>query len=367
MLTNRRKLLLSAAAVGMGYRGLAVANPSSTRVSDAASQASKLPPDSKPAATQDTFDITESLADRLSALQQEASALKRLRSLVVMHKGQVVLAENFSGPPVGTAVNVKSVSKSIVAALVGCAIEQGVVRDVSLTLGECIPDLLPRNADPRVPLLTIENLLTMQAGLQRTSGPFYGQWVASDNWINYVLTRPFVAEPGAQMLYSTGDWHVLGAALSRLGRASLLELSREWLGKPLDIEFAPWTKGPQGLFMGGNEMSLSPLHMVRFGELYRLGGLWRESQVFSSDWVSKSFTTRTHSPFSGDDYGYGWFLRQHGASKFAYARGYGGQFVHVLPNEGVVVAITSDWNRPARGGIYTEQLHRLVTGHLLKA
>ncbi len=362
MLTQRRKLLKGAAALGValgagldaalgaGFSRLAAAQPADDR-----SQLMK----------RDTADMASTLSSRLGALQQDASSLDRLRSLVVMHEGQVVMAENFSGPPVGAAVNVKSVSKSIVAGLVGCAIEQGVVSDVSLTLGECIPDLLPRNADPRVALLTVENLLTMQAGLQRTSGPFYGRWVASDNWIDYVLSQPFVAEPGAKMLYSTGDWHVLGAVISRLSGASLLELSRMWIGKPLDIDFAPWTKDPQGHFMGGNEMSLSPLHMARFGELYRLGGQWGGTRVFGSDWVSMSFTSRTRSPFSGDDYGYGWFLRQHGNSRFAYARGYGGQFIHVLPNEGIVVAMTSDWNRSARGGVYTEQLHGLVTKHLL--
>lgn len=309
----------------------------------------------------------QSLSDRLRALRYDALRLKRLRSLVVMHKAQLVFAEAFSGPPLKSAVNIKSVSKSLVAALVGCAIERGVIPNVSMTLGEAIADLLPARADPRVASLTVENLLTMQAGLQRTSGPNYGTWVASDDWVRYVLSRPFVAEPGGRMLYSTGDWHVLGALLSRLSDASLLELSREWLGKPLDIDFAPWTRDPQGRFMGGNEMSLSPFHMARFGELYRLGGVWNEQQVMSDNWVAQSFTARTRSPYSGDDYGYGWFLRQTGDTGFAYARGYGGQFIHVLPAERMTVAMTSDWSRSARGGVYTEQLHALVSNHLSSA
>lgn len=309
---------------------------------------------------------SESLDQRLENLRLSASQLQRLRSLVVMHAGEIVLAEAFSGPPVDAAINVKSVSKSLVAGLVGCAFQRNILSDVSLTLGETIPDLLPDNADPRVASLSIENLLTMQAGLQRTSGRNYGPWVASDDWVEYVLSRPFVAEPGGRMLYSTGDWHVLGAVLSRLTDASLLDLSREWLGKPLDIDFAPWTRDPQGRYMGGNEMSLSPIHMARFGELYRLGGYWQEQQVLTTQWVQNSFTPRTRSPYSGDEYGYGWFIRKLGASGFAYARGYGGQFIHVLPREGIVVAMTSDWTRSARGGDYTEQLHDLVISHLLQ-
>lgn len=305
------------------------------------------------------------LSVRLTDLKRDAAQQNRLRSLVVMHQGQVVLAEAFSGPSVETAVNVKSVSKSILAALVGCALERDVISDISVTLGDSIPELLPAKADPRVASLTLEHLLTMQAGLQRTSGPYYGQWVASNDWVNYVLSRPFIAEPGGRMLYSTGDWHVLGAVLAKLSGADLLELSREWLGKPLDIEFAPWTRDPQGRYMGGNEMSLSPLHMARVGELYRQSGLWKQVRVLDRRWVTESFTPRTRSPYSGDDYGYGWFIRETERSGFAYARGYGGQFIHVLPAEGIVVAMTSDWTRSARGGVYTEQLHDLVTRHLL--
>ena len=305
------------------------------------------------------------LVERLQNLRRDARSVERLRSLVVLHAGQIVLSESFSGPSVDTAVNIKSVSKSLVAALTGCAIERGVLRDVSVTLEESIPHLLPDNADPRVPQLTVENLLTMQAGLQRTSGPFYGSWVASDNWVDYVLSRPFVDVPGGAMLYSTGDWHVLGAVLSTLSDATLLELAREWLGKPLDISFAPWTRDPQGLYMGGNEMSLSPLAMAQVGELYRLQGQWQQEKLFDADWAQQSFVGRGRSPFSGDHYGYGWFLRKAGSSGFAYARGYGGQFIHVLPAERLVVAMTSDWTRAARGGVYTEQLHGLVTRHLL--
>ena len=331
--------------------------------SEAAKEDAGLLETASPASSASSY--ANSLDERLENLRQTASQLSRLRALVVMYKGDTVLAETFSGPPVDVSVNVKSVSKSLVAALVGCAIERNVIPDVSLTLGDTIPDLLPKKADPRVASLSIEHLLTMQAGLERTSGRNYGPWVSSDDWVDYVLSRPFVAEPGGRMLYSTGDWHVLGALLSRLTDASLLDLSREWLGKPLDIEFPPWTRDPQGRYMGGNEMSLSPVDMARFGELYRQKGRWQNERVFSQQWAKDSFIPRTRSPYSGDEYGYGWFIRNVESSGFVYARGYGGQFIHVLPQEGIVVAMTSDWTRSARGGDYTEQLHDLVISNLL--
>jgi hypothetical protein len=48
----------------------------------------------------------------------------------------------------------------------------------------------------------------------------------------------------------------------------------------------------------------------------------------------------------------------------AYARGYGGQLIHVIPQAGVVVAMTSVTSRPARSGGYMDTLHTLMDNFL---
>jgi CubicO group peptidase (beta-lactamase class C family) len=304
-------------------------------------------------------------AAALAALKEDARRLDRLKSIVVSHRERVVLAEAAQGPPVDKAVNIKSVSKTLVATLVGCAQQRGVIESVEQTLGSLVPTLVPTDADPRVAGLTLENLMTMQAGLERVSGAGYGRWVNSDNWIRYVLTRPFVDEPGARMLYSTGSTHVLGVVLSELTGESLYTLANSWLGKPLSIDFSPWTRDPQGYYMGGNEMSLSPLHLVRVGELYLSGGVVDGKQVLPRTWVQDGFVARTRSPYSGDGYGYGWFLRDMNGHSVAYARGYGGQVLYVAPELELVVAITSDTTQRARSNGYMSVLHDLVARHLV--
>jgi CubicO group peptidase (beta-lactamase class C family) len=286
----------------------------------------------------------------------------QLHALVIAHRGEVVLAEAFRGPPVERPVNVKSVSKTVVAALTGAAIDRGEVPGLEATLGALIPDLIPAAADPRVARLTLADLVTMRAGLERTSGPNYGAWVSSRNWVAFVLDRPFVAPPGQRMLYSTGSFHVLGAALSRASGASLLALARARLGDPLSIEIPAWTRDPQGFYLGGNEMALSPLAMARFGEMYRRGGAWDGARVLSAAWVESSFVPRTRSPFSGLDYGYGWFLSRRGGHALMLARGYGGQLICLVPDLELTVAVTSDPTRPARSEGYFGDLMRLIAG-----
>jgi CubicO group peptidase (beta-lactamase class C family) len=299
----------------------------------------------------------------LDAAARRAAALDQLHALVVARDGAVVLAEAFRGPSVETPVNVKSVSKTLVAALAGAAIDRGVLDGVDAPVTAHLTP--PPGADPRVAQITVEDLLTMRAGLERTSGPNYGAWVASRNWVADALGRPFVDEPGGAFLYSTGSYHLLGAVLARASGRSLHALTRDWLGAPLGIETPPWTRDPQGFFMGGNNMALSPMGLLRFGEMARLGGVWQGRRVLSTEWLAASWTPRTRSPFSGHDYGYGWFIAEIRGRRVFYARGYGGQMVYVIPEAATTVAITSDPNRPARSGGYVGDLHALVAETLI--
>jgi CubicO group peptidase (beta-lactamase class C family) len=260
-----------------------------------------------------------------------ASRLDQLHGLIVAQNGDVLFAKAFRGPPLDRNVNVKSVSKTVVAALAGAALDRGLLGSVDQRIGDLAPDLVPAGADPRVHDITMADLLTMQAGLERTSGRNYGRWIASDDWVGFALSRPFVAEPGRRMLYSTGSYHVLGAVLARMADASLLEIARAWLGAPLDIDIPPWTRDPQGFYLGGNNMALSPLALLRFGEMARQGGRWQGQQVLSAAWLEAAWTPRTWSPFSGHQYGYGWFLAGAAGHDLAYARGYGGQMLYVAP------------------------------------
>jgi CubicO group peptidase (beta-lactamase class C family) len=71
-------------------------------------------------------------------------------------------------------------------------------------------------------------------------------------------------------------------------------------------------------------MALTPRAMLRIAGLLRDSGRYDGAQIISADWIASSLVRRTQSPFSGLDYGYGWFLSSSG---YAIARGYGGQII----------------------------------------
>ena len=298
---------------------------------------------------------------------QNARALEQCRAIVIHRNGKQVLAQRFRGPDLTQLVPIKSVSKTLVAALTGVAIDRGEIPSLQSTLGDLVPALIPATADPRVASITIEHLITMRAGLERTSGPDYNKWVKSGNWVENALLRPMVAEPGTSMQYSTASYHILGAVLSEVTGTTLLTLARYRLGRPLSIDIPGWTRDPQGRYLGGNEMALTIAGMVRFGELYRNNGMVGNTRVLSEDWVRRSQQPATRSIYSGLAYGFGWFLDETGGTSYALARGYGGQIICIVPELGITVAITSDPTLPARSYGYFGDLLRLIKGSVIPA
>jgi CubicO group peptidase (beta-lactamase class C family) len=298
---------------------------------------------------------------------ERAKDLPNLRTLIVSHNGAVLAEQALKGAGLERPTNIKSASKTIMSALVGIAIERGVLQGVDQPVASILAQSIPADADPRVRQITIGHLLSMQAGLERTSGRNYGAWISSGNWVRDALSRPFVDEPGGRMLYSTGSTHLLSAALTRASKRSTLELARDWLGEPLEINVAPWTRDPQGIYLGGNEMALSPRALLRFGEMYRQGGMIDGKRVVPENWVKESWTPRTSSPYTGDQYGYGWYIRDMRGHTVYYAWGFGGQMLYVVPSLGLTVVMTSDPTEPSREDSYIGQLHAMMVVGIIPA
>ena len=283
---------------------------------------------------------------RLDAiLLEEAFArgerLPRLHAMIVARDGTIRAERRFRGPSLDTPVNVKSASKSILSALVGIAIDRGKLEGPHQPIAKFFPKQARRIDDPRFARITLGHLLSMQSGLARTSGESYGGWVGSRDWIRHILTQPMVSEPGTAMMYSTGNSHLLSAILTRAARMDTHAWAQKKLAEPLGIELPRWERDPQGIYVGGNQMRLSPRALVRIGELYRNGGRHGARQVVSEAWVRASLTPRTRSIFSGELYGYGWFISAVRGHPMFFAWGYGGQFIFVVPELALTVVTTS--------------------------
>jgi CubicO group peptidase (beta-lactamase class C family) len=284
--------------------------------------------------------------DRFAGAVNAAGDLPRLHSLLASWRGEIVLERYFNGARATRAANVKSVSKSIISALVGVAIGRGMVPGPETPIRTYFPEIA-KDKDARKQRITIEDLLTMRSGLESTSNRNYGAWVQSRNWVQHALAKPLFAEPGTEMEYSTGNTHLLSAILTKATGASTWQFAQDSLAKPLGFTLPRWPQDPQGIYFGGNDMLLTPRQMLSFGELYlrhgriSVKGSDPTTQIVPQKWIERSFVPRGVSPISGNQYGYGWWMRELAGHQAYFAWGFGGQYIILVPDLDLVVVTTS--------------------------
>ncbi len=301
----------------------------------------------------------------LAQAAEAASRLSRLHSLLVSWRGELVLERYFNGARPARPSNIKSASKSIIATLVGIAIDRGLIAGVRQPITAFFPELLSGARAAGRQDITIEDLLTMRSGLESTSGRNYGAWVRSADWVRHALHRPLLRPPGTDMIYSTGNSHLLSAIVTRAARTSTWQFAQDTLAGPLGFTLARWPQDPQGVYFGGNDMLLTPKQMVAFGQLYLSRGRANGRQILPSSWIDEALTPRVESSREANRfYGYGWWMRELAGRQAYYAWGFGGQYIFLIPALDLVVVTTSStaiseerWNH--RLGVF-DLVERLV-------
>ncbi|XUY25746.1 serine hydrolase domain-containing protein [Agrobacterium sp. rho-8.1] len=301
--------------------------------------------------------------DGVPKLLEDADALDSLKTVIVSIDGKDIASRAYHGASLNGSTNIKSASKSIVSALVGVAIDRKILEGVDQPIASVLRTDFPPKPDSRLEQVTIGNLLSMQSGLERMSGPNYGRWVSSRNWVRMALGSGFAGEPGGGMLYSTGSTHLLSAILTKASGKSTLALARDWFS-PLDgFSIGSWERDPQGIYLGGNQMAMTARSLLAFGELYRRGGLSPDGErIVSQNWIDQSWVQRTNSVFNGDGYGYCWFIKEMAGEMVYYAWGYGGQMLYIVPSKKLSVVMTSREEAPSARTGYRNRLHELMGG-----
>jgi len=297
----------------------------------------------------------------LDAASAAAARLSRLHSFLVSWRGKLILERYYNGARRAHAANIKSASKSVLSALVGIAIDRGLIANVKQPIASFFPHLLGNDGDSPKREITVEDLLTMRSGLETTSNRNYGRWVQSRDWIRFALAQRLVYPPGTTMEYSTGNAHLLSAILTKVSGTNTWQFAQESFAKPLGFALPKWPQDPQGIYFGGNDMLLTPRQMVAFGGLYLNRGRAGGQQIVPAAWVDASFVPRAQSRRESERfYGYGWWIRELAGRRTFYAWGYGGQFIFVVPELDLVVVTTSSTAVSAERRSHLRAIYDLV-------
>jgi CubicO group peptidase (beta-lactamase class C family) len=277
--------------------------------------------------------------------------------------------------------NMFSVTKSFTSTLIGIANYSGMITNLDESVLEIFSNRTIENLDSRKEAMTIRHLLEMRSGLEwnELDEPVYregkeisynnytfhtnvtdaypGTWLGhfnpvndfprqlnSTDWIQYVLDKPMVAEPGTEWYYNTGVSHLLSAIFTEKTGKSLEAFAKEHLFDPMNFSDYTWWKDPYDpseLNVGGGGLWLQPEDMLKYGYLYLNNGTWNNSQIIPELWIYES--TKDYSPALGNlGYGYQWWIDT--AKDYYFALGHRGQIILVQPENDLVVVITACGN-----------------------
>lgn len=307
---------------------------------------------------------------RLDSMLAAAERLRPLSSLLVWHRGELVVERYYRGMSADRTTNLKSASKTLLNPLVGIAIRDGLIEDVDIPLRQLLPGMYARldaspADDPRKDEITVRDLLDMGSGLETTSFHNYGEWVASSNWGWDQLRRPMECRPGQCYQYSTGVTHLLGIALAEAAGRDLRTYAQQVLFGPLDIPLPAWDRSPEGYYLGGNNMALRPRDLLKIGVLYLDGGRWAGEQLVPETWIAESWRPVFRSPWNGMGYGHLWWASDWAGEDVHSAWGYGGQFLVVVPRLDLAIVATSSLTRTERG--HNRRMRRFFDRHVIPA
>ena len=265
-----------------------------------------------------------------------------IHGMVIVRNGYVVMEAYFHPFRAEDRHYIASCTKSFTSALIGIALEQGYIDRVDHKLLDFFPDRTVANMDPRKQAITLEHLLTMSSGLSWTgsglSESIQAQMMQSQDWIQFVLDRPMAREPGTGFRYNSGGSHLLAAIIRQTTGQTPLDFAQENLFKPLGIVGVYWPSDPSGLNFGGSWLEMRLRDMARFGYLYLQHGVWEGQVVVPAGWVAVSTTSQIESGYMDYHYGYHWWVDPAGGY---HARGYGGQYIFVVPEQNMVVVFVS--------------------------
>ena len=304
---------------------------------------------------------------KLKELNEEVRVLLEMQvgvqSIVIIRKGYIVAEQYYSdeyGPD--DLHRIYSCTKSITSALLGIAIDRGMLSGVDEKMIDFFPGYAIENLTEDKKNITLEHMLTMSSGLEwhEIEYPYgdsrntFRQWYDGGALVKFVLDQPTIAAPGEVFSYSSGSSHVLSAVLQKTTGIRTDSFALENLFSPLGIHEFYWPSDDEGIPLGGSGLRLTPRDMAKFGYLYLQNGTWDGVQIISKGWVEKSQQKHMPRKYIPDSYyGYQFWVSDYGTYS---AVGFEGQWITIVPEHDLVVVFNNDftegddfqWSTPER-------------------
>jgi CubicO group peptidase (beta-lactamase class C family) len=315
-----------------------------------------------------------------------------MHSILVAHRGRLVLEEYFYGYDRLTPHDTRSAAKTFASVMLGTAPVRAAGLSPDSRIYRVMRSLGPfANPDPRKAQITLTHLLTHTSGLACNDNDDNSpgdearmqSQRAEPNWWRYTLNLPQLFEPGTRYAYCSGNSNLVGGALTKATGIWLPELFRRTVAEPLQFGEWHWNLMPNGEGYAGGGAFILPRDLLKVGQTYLDGGVWNGRRIVSPEWVRRStlsyieINPQTTGLSEGDfsnfylkaDDGLAWHLGALQANGRTYrtygATGNGGQLLIVVPEADLVIVFTG--GNYGQGGVWLRWAQQIVGDKIIPA
>jgi len=315
----------------------------------------------------------------------------KIHSILIVKDGHLIFEKHYSGNDykywlpssptfdaeivdygIDSVHNIHSATKAFTSILIGIAIDKGFIKSID----EPIFKFFPKYIDLRDSLkekITIEHLLTCTSGLEwneldTPKGPSndlvklltkvlnpeisdeeYKIILPTDDLLEFILSKPCIAEPGTKWYYSSGDLVLLGEIIKKATGLRMDEFAAKYLFEKLNIDKYKWELIDTNVVNAWGMLKIRPRDLAKLGYLFLNNGQWKNKKIVAENWLKKSSKKYIDIPFVIEDwgkmsYGYQWFQRNTKVNNksvdYFFRPGLGAQCVAVFPKYNVVFVMT---------------------------
>jgi len=319
--------------------------------------------------------LPKSLFHKLDRKAEQA--IPSLASFLVWQHDSIIHENYFHGATRDTALEIMSVTKSILSALAGIAEQKGLLPNLDTSVISILPEYgVPRTkdssdtelweADRCRARLTLRHLLTMQAGFNASDNDDYSyEAYFSSDPVRFTLELSYPEDPGDTFNYSSLAAHVFGAALARVVKSDLKTFADSTLFAQLPMNVATWDRDIKGRNLGGIGIRTTARDLLNFGVLYLHNGRTGNTQILPEAWIKESLSKQAELTYRDvmpgvNGYGYYWWRRKSHGHQLYCATGFGGQLICIIPDLDMVIVNTCLLNKRNRGRSELLHLHKMV-------
>jgi CubicO group peptidase (beta-lactamase class C family) len=317
--------------------------------------------------------------EKIRALNRKIAQrdFKDISSIVVIKNGELLLEEYFNGSQRDSLHNPRSVGKSFASTMLGIAIQDGFIENEEQKISDFYDLKHFKNFSAEKAKVSLKDLVTMSSGFDADDSDSQSigneeNMYPTDDWVKFALDLPMAREGKINKLwaYFTAGVVILGDIIDKSVPNGLESYAHEKLFEPLGIEKYQWQYTPQNVANTAGGIQLRALDFAKYGQLYKNGGAWNDTQIIPKKWATASLSkqiARAQAPNSGH-YGYLFWhdtlsLNQH-PYDVAYATGNGGNKIYIFKDIPLVIVITAT----AYNKRYAhDQVNQMMTDFILPA